>query len=137
MPQQPGVRKGSPTGEFRAAEGSAPGAPVDGATDGGGGQSHPLYRLDRDIVDRLLSAQVPGEADLVDAARLLSRYAGFPGAFDLQNDLERAIRLWGLSTEELRARTRALWQGGHRPGSSEDKAEPVGSGFDATGDAGT
>lgn len=100
------------------------------------GQSHPLYQLDRDIVDRLLTAEVPGEADLVDAARLLSRYAGFPGAFDLQNDLQRAIRLWGLSREELQARTRALWQGGHRPGSTDVKAEPVGSGFDATGDSG-
>jgi hypothetical protein len=137
MPQQPGVRKGSPSGELRTAEGPAAGAAEDGATDGGSGQSHPLYRLDRDIVDRLLAAEVPGEADLVDAARLLSRYAGFPGAFDLQNDLERAIRLWGMGTEELRARTRALWQGGHRPGSTEGKAEPVGSGFDATGDPGT
>lgn len=137
MAQQPGVRKGNPTGEHRAAEGPPSAAAEDGVTDGGSGQSHPLYRLDRDIVDRLLAAEVPGEADLVDAARLLSRYAGFPGAFDLQNDLERAIRLWGLSMAELRARTRALWQGGHRPGSTEGKTEPVGSGFDANGDPGT
>jgi hypothetical protein len=97
-----------------------------------GGQSHPLYSQDRGTVDRLLAAQEPTEDDLVDAARLLSRYDGFPGAFDLQNDLERAIRLWGLNRESLQARTRALWQGGHRPGASIANDEPVGSGFDAT-----
>lgn len=103
---------------------------------GGGAQSHPLYSLDRDIVDRLLTAEVPTDGDLVDAARLLSRYEGFPGAFDLQNDLERAVRLWGLNRETLQSRTRAIWQGGFKPGSNSAKAEPVGSGFDASGDGG-
>lgn len=98
------------------------------------GQSHPLYIQDRSTVDRLLAAQAPEDADLVDAARLLSRYDGFPGAFDLQSDLERAIRLWGLERETLQARTRALWQGGYKPGASDSKAEPVGSGFDASAD---
>lgn len=101
-----------------------------------GGQSHPLYSQDRGTVDRLLAAQEPAEDDLVDAARLLSRYDGFPGAFDLQNDLERAIRLWGLNRESLQALTRALWQGGYRPGASIAKDEPVGSGFDATAEGG-
>jgi hypothetical protein len=97
-------------------------------------QSHPLYNQDRSTVDRLLAAQAPADADLVDAARLLSRYDGFPGAFDLQNDLERAIRLWGLDLMTLQAKTRALWQGGYKPGASDPKAEPVGSGFDASAD---
>jgi hypothetical protein len=97
-------------------------------------QSHPLYSQDRSTVDRLLAAQAPADADLVDAARLLSRYDGFPGAFDLQNDLERAIRLWGLDLVTLQAKTRALWQGGYKPGASDPKAEPVGSGFDASAD---
>ena len=102
----------------------------------GSAQSHPLYSLDRDIVDRLLAAEVPTDGDLVDAARLLSRYEGFPGAFDLQNDLERAVRLWGLNRETLQTRTRAIWQEGFKPGTSGAKAEPVGSGFDASGDGG-
>jgi len=97
-------------------------------------QSHPLYSQDRSTVDRLLAAQAPTDADLVDAARLLSRYDGFPGAFDLQNDLEHAIRLWGLDLVTLQAKTRALWQGGYKPGASDPKAEPVGSGFDASAD---
>lgn len=116
------------------------GRPGDGGAPGeaeGEGQSHPLYRLDRETVDRLLAAEAPTDADLVDAARLLSRYEGFPGAFDLQADLERAIRLWGLNRETLQARTRALWQGGYRPGASVSGAEPVGSGFDASSETGT
>jgi hypothetical protein len=108
----------------------------DGASgDGDAGQSHPLYSLDRSTVDRLLAARSPEEADLIDAARLLSRYRGFPGAFDLQDDLRRAIQLWGLSPEDLQARARALWQGGWRVGAKAAGAEPVGSGFDASGDA--
>jgi hypothetical protein len=99
------------------------------------GQSHPLHSLDRATVDRLLAARTPEEADLIDAARLLSRYRGFPGAFDLQDDLQRAIQLWGLGPEDLRARARALWQGGWRVGAKTAGAEPVGSGFDASGDA--
>ncbi|MEY4351911.1 MAG: hypothetical protein RLZZ609_152 [Cyanobacteriota bacterium] len=102
----------------------------------GDGQSHPLYSQDRQTVDRLLAAETPSDGDLVDAARLLSRYEGFPGAFDLQSDLERAIRLWGLNRESLQARTRALWQGGYRPGAGASGAEPVGSGFDASSETG-
>jgi hypothetical protein len=99
------------------------------------GQSHPLHSIDRNTVDRLLAAQSPQDDDVIDAARLLTRYRGFPGAFDLQDDLRRAIRLWGLSPSDLQARARALWQGGYRVGAKGGGAEPVGSGFDASADA--
>lgn len=97
-----------------------------GSTD----QSHPLYASDRDTVDRLLAAQTPSDADLIDAARLLMRYQGFPGARDLQEDLAKALRLWGLDRDGLQARTRALWAGGYRPVPAATDA--VGSGFDTT-----
>ena len=115
-----------------AANNSPP--PAGGAEAEGQGQSHPLYRQDRATVDRLLAAQTPADADLVDAARLLARYDGFPGAFDLKDALERAVRLWGLDRDTLQAKTRALWQGGYKPGASDPQAEPVGSGFDASSD---
>ncbi|MEB3334941.1 MAG: DUF3288 family protein [Cyanobacteriota bacterium] len=105
---------------------------VDAATRG---QSHPLYSADRTTVDRLLAAEAPLDGDLVDAARLLTRYDGFPGAFDLQDDLGRALRHWGLTRETLQARTRAIWQGGYRVGAADSRAaEAVGSGFDAAAD---
>lgn len=93
-------------------------------------QNHPLHGADRDTVDRLLAAAEPGDADLVDAARLLQRYRGFPGARDLQDDLARALRLWGLEQDELQRRTRALWAAGYRPLPAAGDA--VGSGFDTT-----
>jgi hypothetical protein len=96
-------------------------------------QSHPLHALDRDVVDGLLAASTPAEAHLVDAARLLMRYQGFPGAHDLQQDLDKVLRLWGLSRDELHRRTRAIWSSGFRPGSAGSAPaaqEAVGSGFD-------
>jgi hypothetical protein len=96
-------------------------------------QSHPLYACDRDSVDRLLAADPPADAHLVDAARLLMRYEGFPGANDLREDLERVLRLWGLDRDGLHERTRAIWAAGFRPGPAP-AAEAVGSGFD-TADA--
>ena len=114
---------------------SRPAGAMDPADPTASGQSHPLYSIDRATVDRLLAAQTPEDDDLIDAARLLTRYNGFPGAFDLQDDLRRAIRHWGLSTEDLQARTRALWQGGYRVGAKGKAAEPVGSGFDTAADA--
>ena len=97
-----------------------------GSTD----QSHPLYDSDRDTVDRLLAAETPSDADLIDAARLLLRYPGFPGARDLQDDLTKALRLWGLDLDTLQSRTRALWAAGYRPVPAA--ADAVGSGFDTT-----
>ena len=95
-------------------------------------QVHPLYATDRDLADRLLAVEAPSDADLVELARLLMRYGGFPGALDLQEDLQKALRLWGLSLEQLHQRTRAIWAGGYRPG-AEAAPQAVGSGF-ATSD---
>ncbi|MGL6134203.1 MAG: DUF3288 family protein [Prochlorococcaceae cyanobacterium] len=111
------------------ATGSAPGAPHDGAG-AGDEQSHPLHALDRVLVDRLLAAETPTDELLVDAARLLMRYQGFPGARDIQNDLAKVLRLWGLSRDDVHARTRAIWAAGFRPVPAAGEA--VGSGFDTT-----
>lgn len=99
-------------------------------------QIHPLYASDRDTVDRLLAVQSPAAADLVDLARLLMRFQGFPGAVDLQDDLAKALRLWGLSREQLHERTRAVWAAGYRPGAAAP-AEAVGSGFDTSDQEGS
>lgn len=102
-----------------------PPVPADGPE-----QSHPLHALDRVVVDRLLATEDPADEHLVDAARLLMRYEGFPGARDLQHDLAKVLRLWGLSREALHERTRAIWAAGFRPAPSA--GETVGSGFDTT-----
>jgi len=92
-------------------------------------QSHPLHTIDRDVVDRLLAAPEPADEHLVDAARLLMRYEGFPGCADLREDLERVLRAWGIDRSTLHERTRAIWARGFRPAPSGG-AESVGSGFD-------
>lgn len=92
-------------------------------------QSHPLHAMDRETVDRLLAAETPAEEHLVDLARLLMRYEGFPGAADLREDLHRLLDRWSLDRQELHRRTRALWAGGYRPGTVA-AGDAVGSGFD-------
>jgi hypothetical protein len=91
-------------------------------------QSHPLHAIDRDRVDALLACEQPGDAQLVEAARLLMRYEGFPGATDLQDDLAKVLRLWGLDRDGLHGRTRQIWAAGFRPAPAA--ADAVGSGFD-------
>lgn len=81
-----------------------------------------------------MAAGKPTNADLADAGRLLTRYLGFPGAKDIQEYLEKALRLWGLSREALQERTRAIWADGFRP-IKEAPLDPVGSGFDTSDEA--
>jgi hypothetical protein len=102
-------------------------------------QTHPLYASDRDAIDRLLAASTPADDHLVDAARLLMRYEGFPGAADLKDDLAKALRLWGLSRDQLHQRTRQIWAEGFRPGpvGNDSASEAVGSGFDTSDQEGS
>jgi len=97
-------------------------------------QNHPLHAIDRQVIDQLLAVERPADPHLVDAARLLHRYDGFPGAADLRDDLERVLRMWGLEREELRRRTRAIWAAGYRPGLVVG-GDAVGSGFDTADEA--
>ncbi len=93
-------------------------------------QNHPLYLVDRDHVNRLLAKETPGEKDLIDIARLLIRYEGFPGANDIKMDMLKTLKFWGISKEELNSRTKKIWRAGFRPGN--DSEEIVGSGFDTS-----
>ena len=93
-------------------------------------QNHPLYKIDRENIDRLLAKQSPVESDLVDLARLLNRYEGFPGASDLYSDMEKILRLWNLSRQILNEKVRSIWESGFRPGRKVE--EVVGSGFDTS-----
>jgi len=93
-------------------------------------QNHPLHGTDRDLIDRLLACESPGDAERTELARLLIRYDGFPGADDLQQDMQRLLTLWSLSRDELNDQVRALWAQGYRPGAAASEA--VGSGFDTS-----
>lgn len=72
-------------------------------------QQHPLWSTDRAIVNTLLDGE-PTDYNLAELARLRIRYDGFPGARDIQKDLNRALERWAITEEELFARTRQIHQ---------------------------
>ncbi|HAO11187.1 MAG TPA: DUF3288 domain-containing protein [Planktothrix sp. UBA8407] len=70
-------------------------------------QKHPQYKTDRKIVVSLLDQEAT-DYNLVELARLKIRYLGFPGAKDIQNDLERILQIWGYTEETLFEKTRQI-----------------------------
>ncbi len=94
------------------------------------GQNHPLYSIDRDHLNRLLSIKNPNDEDMVELARFLMRYEGFPGAKDLQMDMIKVLQNWGLTKEKLFQKTRKIWSEGYDSSSETD--EMVGSSFDTS-----
>lgn len=74
-------------------------------------QQHPQYRSDRQVVAQLLQSE-PEDYTLAELARLRTRYKGFPGAYDIQADLDKVLTLWKLTEESLFAKTRAIHQQG-------------------------
>lgn len=74
-------------------------------------QQHPQYSSDRQIVNTLLASDA-SDYNLAELARLKMRYQGFPGAYDLQADLDKVLSRWKLTEENLFEKTRALHQGG-------------------------
>ncbi|AFY47310.1 Protein of unknown function (DUF3288) [Nostoc sp. PCC 7524] len=70
-------------------------------------QQHPLYNRDRPLIDILLT-QTATDYNLAELARLRIRYQGFPGARDIQQDLDKVLQQWGLTEAELFEKTRQL-----------------------------
>ena len=75
-------------------------------------QLHPLAAKDRAIVDSLI-AEGCNDYNLAELARLRIRYRGFPGAKDIQADLENLLKQWNLTEEELFENTRRIHSSGH------------------------
>lgn len=71
-------------------------------------QTHPQYKSDRATVDTLLSRQQPDDLDLAELARLKIRYKGFPGASDIQKDLDQILQKWNYNEETLFDKTREI-----------------------------
>jgi hypothetical protein len=90
---------------------------------------HPLDHLDRKTIDGLLLAREPSDLDLVNAARLITRYRDSRLSADLRDLLNRVLRNWSLSQAELFSMTRAIWRSGWTP-TAALSAEAIGSGAD-------
>jgi Protein of unknown function (DUF3288) len=72
-------------------------------------QQHPLWSSDRQIINSLLEGQ-PTDYNLAELSRLRIRYRGFPGARDLQTDLDKILKQWNLSEDTLFEKTRQIHQ---------------------------
>ncbi|MFE4105281.1 DUF3288 family protein [Almyronema epifaneia] len=72
-------------------------------------QQHPQYKSDRQLVNQLLAGE-PTHLNLAELARLRIRYTGFPGARDIQKDLDQLLQQWGLTEATLFEQTRQIHQ---------------------------
>jgi hypothetical protein len=70
-------------------------------------QIHPREKSDRVVIDNLLNAE-PNDYNLVELARLRIRYHNFPGAREIQKDLDRVLQQWQLTETELYDKTRQI-----------------------------
>ena len=95
-----------------------------------GNQTHPLHTTDKTIIDSLIAKQNPDNFDLINLARLINRYDNFPGELELKSDMEKILKFWKLSKEDIFFQTRKLWSNNFRPPSGNN--DLVGSGFDAS-----
>jgi hypothetical protein len=70
-------------------------------------QQHPLWSTDRQIVNTLLAEEAT-DYNLAELARLRIRYRGFPGARDIQSDLDKILQGWSLTESALFEQTRQI-----------------------------
>jgi len=70
-------------------------------------QRHPQWSSDSQVTDTLLTGE-PTDYNLAELARLKIRYKGFPGARDIQADLEKVLSRWQLTEDTLYEKTREI-----------------------------
>ena len=93
-------------------------------------QTHPLHSTDKNIIDSLITKEKPEDLDLINLARLINRYTNFPGEFEMKNDIDKILKFWKISKNELFLNTKKIWSKSFRPSSTNK--DLVGSGFDTS-----
>ena len=93
-------------------------------------QTHPLHAIDKKIIDKLIIKETPQDFDLINLARLINRYDDFPGEIEMKEDIEKTLKFWDLTRDNLYSMTRNLWSNNFRP--SNTTKDLVGSGFDTS-----
>ena len=93
-------------------------------------QTHPLHITDKIIINSLITKEKPEDLDFINLARLLNRYMHFPGEIEIKNDLEKILKFWKITKNELYSKTKQIWSKSFRP--SNTNKELVGSGFDTS-----
>ncbi len=87
-------------------------------------QKHPLAHIDREIIKNILE-QDKNDYNFAEVARLRIRYHNFPGAKDIQRDLDFILQQWELTEEELFTETRRIHTEGsvYRKKQGEDQED--------------
>ena len=93
-------------------------------------QTHPLHAIDKNIIDTLITKENPEDLDLINLARLINRYNNFPGEIEIKNDIEKILKFWKITKNELFSKTKKIWLKNFRP--SNTNKDLVGSGFDTS-----
>ena len=93
-------------------------------------QTHPLHAIDRNIIDSLITKEKPEDLDFINLARLINRYNYFPGEIEIKNDIEKILKFWNITKNQLFSKTKKIWSKTFRP--SNTNKDLVGSGFDTS-----
>ena len=93
-------------------------------------QTHPLHAIDKKIIDSLITKEKPADLDYINLARLINRYRSFPGEIEIKNDIEKILKFWKVTKNELFSKTKIIWSKSFRP--SNTNKDLVGSGFDTS-----
>ena len=93
-------------------------------------QTHPLHATDKNIIDSLITKEIPEDIDLINFARLINRYTNFPGEFEIKDDIEKILKFWTITKNELFSKTKKIWSKKFRP--SNTNKDLVGSSFDTS-----
>ncbi len=93
-------------------------------------QTHPLHETDKNIIDALITNEKPEDLDFINLARLINRYNNFPGEVEIKTDIEKILKFWKISKNDLFSKTKKIWSKSFRP--SNTNKDLVGSGFDTS-----
>ena len=93
-------------------------------------QTHPLHEIDKNIIDSLITKEMPEDLDFINLARLINRYNDCPGEIEIKNDIEKILKFWKITKSELFSNTKKIWSNSFRP--SNTNKDLVGSGFDTS-----
>ena len=93
-------------------------------------QTHPLHATDKNIIDNLIAKEKPEDLDFINLARLINRYNNFPGEIEIKQDIEKTLKFWKITKNELFSKTKKIWSKSFRP--SNTNKDLVGSGFDTS-----
>ena len=93
-------------------------------------QTHPLHSTDKIIIDSLITKEKPEDLDYINIARLINRYSNFPGETEIKNDIEKILKFWKITKNELFLKTKNIWSKSFRPFNTTK--DLVGSSFDTS-----